>query len=33
VLAVYSNRLDPEAESDPALIAEATEVTLDQLTG
>jgi beta-lactamase class A len=33
VLAIYSNRLDPEAESDPALIAEATEVTLDQLTG
>jgi beta-lactamase class A len=31
VLAIYSNRLDPEAESDPALIAEATEVALDQL--
>lgn len=31
VLAVYSNRLDPEAESDPALIAAATEVVVDAL--
>lgn len=29
VLAVYSNRLDPEAESDPALIAAATEIVVD----
>jgi beta-lactamase class A len=33
VLAIYSNRLDPEADSDPALIAAATEVALDRLTG
>ena len=32
VLAIYSNRLDPEADSEPALIAEATEVILDRLT-
>lgn len=33
VLAIYSNRLHPEADSDPALIAAATEVALDRLTG
>nr|WP_246400940.1 class A beta-lactamase [Jiangella mangrovi] len=33
VLAVYSNRLDPEPESDPALIAAATEIVVDALTG
>lgn len=33
VLAVYSNRLDPEAESDPALIAAATELVIAGLTG
>jgi beta-lactamase class A len=33
VLAIYSNRLDPEADSDPALIAAATEVALVRLTG
>ncbi|TDD70408.1 class A beta-lactamase [Jiangella aurantiaca] len=33
VLAVYSNRLDPEAESDPALIAAATAIVLDALAG
>ena len=32
VLAIYSNRLDPEAGPDPALIAEATAVALDRLT-
>jgi beta-lactamase class A len=32
VLAIYSNRLDPRADSEPALIAEATEVILDRLT-
>jgi beta-lactamase class A len=32
VLAIYSNRLDPEADSEPALIAEATEVVLERLT-
>ncbi|SEF13440.1 class A beta-lactamase [Jiangella alba] len=32
VLAVYSNRLDPEAESDPALIAAATEIVVDELS-
>lgn len=32
VLAVYSNRLDPDADSDPALIAAATEIVLDRLT-
>jgi beta-lactamase class A len=32
VLAIYSNRLDPEADPAPALIAEATEITLDRLT-
>jgi beta-lactamase class A len=32
VLAIYSNRIDPEADSEPALIAEATEVVLDRLT-
>jgi beta-lactamase class A len=31
VVAVYSNRLDPDADSDPALIAEATAVVLDRL--
>lgn len=31
VLAVYSNRLDPEAESDPALIAAATEIVVGAL--
>ncbi|TDC51511.1 class A beta-lactamase [Jiangella ureilytica] len=33
VLAVYSNRLDPEAESDPALIAAAATIVVDALTG
>lgn len=33
VLAVYINRLDPEAESDPALIAAAAEIVVDALTG
>lgn len=33
VIAVYSNRLDPEAESDPALIATAAEVVLGALAG
>jgi beta-lactamase class A len=32
VIAIYSNRLDPEADSDPALIADATEIVLDRLT-
>ncbi|WP_116949484.1 class A beta-lactamase [Jiangella endophytica] len=31
VIAVYSNRLDPEAESDPALIAAATEIVIGAL--
>lgn len=33
VLAVYSNRLDPEAESDPALIAAAAAIVVDEFTG
>lgn len=33
VLAVYSNRLDPDAVSDPELIAAATEIVLDGLAG
>ncbi|PZF83631.1 class A beta-lactamase [Jiangella anatolica] len=33
VLAVYSNRLDPDAESDPALIAAATAIVVDELSG
>jgi beta-lactamase class A len=32
VLAIYSNRLDPETDAEPALIAEATEVIVDRLT-
>ncbi|HEY8545213.1 MAG TPA: class A beta-lactamase [Acidimicrobiales bacterium] len=33
VLAIYSNRLDPDAEPDPALLAEATRLVIAHLTG